>query len=377
MRRRNRRLQVLFKEAHISKKIDKKKKKKTVVKEQENRKNKKTIALAFWALGTILLILLIGKLFVFLASLDKPYTPEYQPAKNYRWNGAYSYNLIIKAQDLGLVTIDPFNKQVTVIKVPDDTQIDLPKGYGNYPASSIYDLGQAERPPVGPSLMKASFAHLFGLPVDGFVLVAENEKFKTVEEIVASLRKSPISALSLVKNIKTDLSPNEGLRILSVITSLREDKLKIVDIGQTSITESKLLPDTTRVLGVDTIHLDLFVRQRMKDPVLLNEEASVAVFNATDHPGLAQEASRILTNMGVNVINVSNTPTLKESSQVVVTSQELKEKTRVRVAQLFAPKCITQKCESSDDKVVNSRADITIVLGEDYFRRRSDKASPF
>jgi hypothetical protein len=370
-----RRLRIHFKEVSVSKKLDKKKKK-TPEDDQKLRKNKRTIALAFWALGTILLILLIGKLFVVLASLNKPFTEDFKVAKTYTWNGTYSVNVVVKADDLSLINYDPVNSLVTVIKVPDDTQISLPKGYGNYPASSIYELGEAERPPVGASLIKASFAHLFGLPVDGFILVEKSEKFHTIEEFVEQSRHSPLSVVELVSHIKTDLSPLETFKLFAAINRLRQDKIQYVDIGRTNITESKLLPDTTRVLGIDSIHLDLFVRQRLKDQSMVADEISIAIFNATDHPGLAQEAARVITNLGGNVISVNNTSKLLETSQVIA-AKNSKEKSRIRLSQMFAPQCVKGGCSSDDDKVISSRADITVVLGEDYFKRRSDKAYPF
>lgn len=259
-----------------------------------------------------------------------------------------------------MLSYDPGNKTIVILKIPDDTYFDLPKGFGSWRVGSIYGLGQEEKPPVGAELLKESLAKLLGLPIDGYISLKSSV---SIDQEVSSLHKNPASIVPFIGSIQTDLTPLETLNLLHSLSSVRSDKVTTLDIANSNLTESKLLPDQERVLGIDSISFDLFVRKYMADSTMVNEGVSVGVFNATDHPGIGADVARIVTNMGGNVIFVTNTDntlgkTIVTSSKSSLTSQ--------RLIQVFAPWC--SNCKSADERVIDSRAEVNIVLGEDYYK---------
>lgn len=345
---------------------------------QKQNKQSKQLKLALLALGFLLLLLLLAKLFSMFSSLSQPFNSSLNSAKKYTWDGKSTVNILVYSQNsasdktpndskVALVNLNPQNSSMTILHISDQIYLDLPKGYGSWKLGSIFDLGQEEKPQRGSQLLKLSVSKLVGLPIDGLI-VLNNLNESGFEEVVNNWRKYPYSRLSFLRTISTDLTPIELYKFIQSSSTVRSDKITSLSFAQSNITRSQLLPDSSRVLGVDTIRLDSFIRDNISDPTISEEDITVSIFNATTHPGLAQEASRVLTNLGINVIILSNTEKILDKSIAVYKEENLKNSvTFQKSAQFFAPDCLKEVCLSDDQKALSSRAQITILLGEDYY----------
>lgn len=339
---------------------------------QSAQKSRKKARSAFLALGLLFFVLSFARIIHIVTALDTPLTPGLVPEKKYVWDGHSVINVLftsIKEEkpNFSVVSFNPKEERVTIIDVPEQTYIDLPKKYGSWKLGSIYRLGQEEKNPAGAYLLELSVSKLLGLHMDGIVVLNSNQK---ASEFVESLKKNPLSRLVFLgSGYQSELTPAELTKFFWSISSARSDKIAFVDLSRSNITDSKLLPDSSRVLGVNAVKLDLFVQDKMSDPLIIEEGSSVAIFNAAGFPGLAQQASRMVTNLGGNVVLVANAGGIVEES--VVFSDQEKEGltfTKSRLTQIFAPRCQKEKCQSVDPKVASSRAQINIVLGRDYYK---------
>lgn len=338
-----------------------------------------TAKLAFYALGILFSLLILAKLLGFLTSLNKPISPDLGQ-KNHQWDGKSAISVAVTSLEdpsqVSVVSYYPKEEKTVVLNLSDQTYIDLPKGYGNWRLGSIYQLGQEESPAIGGQLLKMSLSKLLGLPIEGVILT---KGIKDQPEDLVKDKKNPISLFMFISNIKTDLTPLEVFRFSKALADVRADKVISLDLESSDITESKLLADSSRVLGVDTIKLDLFVREKMSDSSLLEEGYPVAIYNATEYQGIAQEASRVVTNLGGNVVMITNTDSFQEKSSVVLVCNSdlcpdkgdkdrfLDSATYKKLVASFAANCTKKRCETQDPKVLASRAQINIILGKDFF----------
>lgn len=316
-------------------------------------------------MAILLSAILLGKVVSFIHSLGEPMSKDILDVKQYTWNTKSSINIAVKSSGVSVLNYDPVNKKIVILRIPNDTYFELPKGFGSWPVGSIYELGQEENPPVGSELLKESLAKLLGLPIDGFMTFKDPHTPK-LDELISSWHTNPLRMIASLRNIDTDLTPLEALSLMHALSQVRSDQITWLDISQSDLTDSKLLPDSTRVLGVDSVQLDLFVRNNMADTTISQEGIPVGIFNATDHAGLGENANREITNMGGDVIFVTNTDTMLQKS--IVTSTNTSTLSYKRLAQIFAPDCLKKKCQTSDDRVKNSRAQINVVLGEDFYQ---------
>ncbi len=295
-------------------------------------------------------------------------------SKNYTWDGRSTLNLVIKSDNIYVASFNPEDSSFTLLKVPDETYAEVPLGFGRWPVRSVYDLGQAENPPIGARLLKDTTGTLFGVPVDGFITASGD-----FEAVAENARKNPLSIIGAIRDSKSDLNILELIRFWWGVRGVRFDRFKSADLGGSNLTEWVLLPDGSRGLEPDRPKLDQYIQSRFEDFKLKEEGLSVGILNATDHPGLADRAARAIGNIGGRVIFTGNSLDRFEKSLVLGKTGY----TQTRLSQVFAPACIggsvlpfglfkSGGC-SKVDSLGSSRADVTVILGEDYFLRYSKK----
>jgi hypothetical protein len=344
-----------------------------VKEDQSVKKSLKSVKPALLALGVLLLLVFLGRIASFLFSLNQPYTPGLADFKSYPWDTKSSYNLLYAVQneqkklsEISFINLQPRQKEVTILHISDLVYVDVPRGYGEWTIGSIFPLGQ-EDGGRGTTLLRLAVSRLVGLPLDGIVINQGGQS--SAEELISSLRKNQLAVLGLAGNIKSNVTTWELLTLSKFLSSVRTDKVISLDLAKSTITESKLLPDSSRVLGIDNIQLDSFIRNNLADAAFTDENVTIAIFNATSHPGLAQSASRMVTNMGGTVVFIGNTETYQAKTVVLDISDDPSslEITKKRLIEIFAPWCQKEVCTSSDPKVTSARSQLVIVLGEDFY----------
>lgn len=312
--------------------------------QSKKRKNKKT-KLALAILGLIILLVIFAQLARLSKTLFSPWNLTSQ--RNFTWDGKFNINLVVKSSQISLVSYNPKEQKIIIIKIPDETYLDVPRGFGKWQLRAVYDLGQSQ-------LLKNTLTGFFGLPADGFVETNQLRDF---------LQKNPFSFLSLLPSLKTDLTLWELLRLKMSLSKVRFDKISELDLLKSGVLDRASLSDGSQVFIADFVKMDSILSD-LADPNLVSEQKSVAIFNATDHPQLAQKANRLISNLGGHVIIVSNS---KVRLKTTVTYGE-KSATLTRLQQIFGAEGRINPQQLEDFE--SSRAQINLFLGEDYFNLR-------
>lgn len=345
-----------------------------------NKQTSQNLKLALFALAVLGLLLFLGKTFQFFTEFQKPFYSLNTKPREFSWDGKSGLNLIIAKtkKDPDGNNLDSFNfvslnneeGKITIIKLSDEIQLDVPRNFGFWKLGSVYKLGQENKPPMGEDLLKMSVSRMLALPVDGIIEVTSDSTLD-IAGLISMWKGNLLTGFNFLTNIKTDLSLKESMDFIVKASKIRSDKITSLDLFRSTITQSKLLPDSSRVLGVDGVKLDTFTKQNLIDQVISNEDLTVSIYNGTDHPGLTSEAVRLINNLGARVTITSNASEKFVKNGVYVNPEEgseaEKSQTYKRLAEIFAPVCLKEKCHTSDSEVLNSRAAIIIVLGEEYF----------
>ena len=328
---------------------------------QTHIKKKKKNKLALLVFAVILVSLLVGNLLRFISSLSQPLYSIFEQ-KPYSWNGRSNFNLVYKeGENISLIVINPLEKKVLNLNIPPNTFIEVPGGFGRWEVRSIFDLERGDSKKEA-KLLKDSLSNFFGLPIDGFL---QSEGGISSVDFFLILNKNPFSALSLFNKCKTDLTLIELLRLYALIFQIRSDKFESTDLLIAELLVNSKLADDTKVYFAGE-KLDLFVLEKLSDPNIRNEQKTVAVLNGTDYPGLAQKISRIISNMGGNVVISDNADFKIKYTQVLGARSETLE----RFKQIFTSKYAKMEMQSAAwvDRFA-SRAQIILVLGEDMASR--------
>lgn len=297
---------------------------------QSKIKKQKRNKLAYIAFALVLALLTLSWSIQFTKSLIG--------SKSHNWTGEFNINLLVLTPQVSLFSYNPKEGKITLVNIPDETFLDVPDGFGQWQVRSVYGLG-------GSRLLALTMTSFFGIPVDGFLDISALSAEQSAMEF--------ISGINLLSGLKTDLTPLELIRLKLGTRAVRFDKIAKVDLSSLGVLDKDNLPDGTPIFRADPARLDS-VLAHFADPVILAEGKSVAVFNATDKPLLAQKGARLITNLGGNVIITSNAQMRLEKT--VVTGEE--SKTLERLRQIFGR-------ETGEAPAV-SRAQINVFLGEDF-----------
>lgn len=334
------------------------------------------LTLGVAALCFLVAIILLGKLFGFLEGLNPQALKNTQPKLN-NWDGESDLNLVIKMDTTYLLSYQPVGKELTIIKFPADIYMDVPFNFGKWSMRSIYDLGQAEKPPMGPQLLRDSINTSFDILVDGYLILGDSTR--SLPDLINSERGSILPGIDILSKAKTDLNLMEFFKIWWAIKDVRSDKIEIIDLEKSNLTQWLLLPDGSRVIALDEVKLDQLEVDRFATDKIKKEGLSIGIYNATDFPGLAEKAARILTNMGGKVIFTSNASE-KVDKSTILAKNSYTQRYFSKMLNLYCPQSATtnlwQKIPligsgksggCSAESLDISRADITIILGADSF----------
>lgn len=333
---------------------------------QSKNKTRKRTRLALIFLGLILLLIILGNLVKFYQTLFSPWKLSSQTNRNYIWEGEFNLNLVLISSSISVFTYNPQDKKIVILEIPSETYVEVPGGFGKWQLRAVYGLGQQEG--RGGILLKNTLSNFLGLPFDGFLELRGPVREKKASEILNILRSNHLGSFELLKYLQTDLTLFELLRFKLALAQVRFDKIESRNLLDTRVLDKSKLADGTEIFLTDPVKLDSILLEFI-DPKLVSEGKSIAIFNATSHPQLAQKAARIITNLGGNVIITGNYS--RNLKKTVLFGEQ--SKTLKKLLQVFVLDCPNKKnCDKIDSEKEDqsSRAQINLFLGEDYNLRQ-------
>lgn len=344
------------------------------------KRNYKT-KLALLVLGIILVLILIGKAIGTINHLNEPISQGNTVSRFHLWDRKSNLNLIVIGKDIAVVSFNPQDKTIAVVNIPDSLYLNVPGGFGSWQIASVYNLGQAEKQRIGGKLLKSSVTSLLGVSIDGYIVFEGSFKDQNVHDLVEMLKGSKFSFLKVLGDIQTDLTLREFFDLSQGMSFVRFDKVENVDLVKLNLLGKSKLPDGTSVFISDPDRIDS-ISSHFTENLISDSKVSVAVYNGTEIQGLAQKVSRMISNLGGNVI-ISTTSKEKFSKSMIVVKDSKSSEVVERLGEIFTSDCSNSlkcdiilceigknynpndRCNIKDAVILESRAQISVVLGED------------
>jgi len=158
-------------------------------------------------------------------------------------------------------------------------------------------------------------------------------------------------------------------------SSLKKSTMKLLQRSIKKINKSNFINKDLEYLLYKTIftsnrkfkieNQEIYNTDLFKDTKIKNEFFSVEILNATEHDGLAQRLSVMLNNVGFRTIRISDYLGKSGVSKIIY-SDESRNSFSVNTLKLIIG-CDFEKSKDSN------RADISIILGEDYWKKMLTK----
>lgn len=299
------------------------------------------------------------------------------------WGGVLTLRLFASSKLLGrgrvtivsatypisVFSFEPYGP-LTVVSIPEETYIEVTRGFGSLRIGAVWKLGEQEK--LGGELLKETTQEFLGVPVDGWIGIADSKlKIANSKEEILILKErltswkiltKPREIVKFWQSVKTNLTIFDLVRVWWQVKTTRFDKVQFLDLGQTTALSSLILADGTPAKSADQALLDAATQGLFKDTKLAKEHILIEVLNGTDKQGLANQISRLITDLGGSVVSVSNSPQRLDECQIRGEAEVLKSFTGQRLGQVF-------KCRAFPTKPQDSRADLQIIIGADYWHK--------
>ncbi len=247
------------------------------------------------------------------------------------------FNLVVIDESLTLLSLDQEKNTLLLIKMPANLYLPVTYGKGQIRAGALwqFDLIQKQK----GELLKTTLREFLGVPIDDWVKVSLSSQ-------------EPVWK-------KLPFLPLRFGRLRFQIGKVREDKIEIIDLSQTDLVKKANLVDGSEIWLADSLALDGFLKEKFYERKILEENLTITVLNATEKPGLATKAGRIIEQIGGRVVRLGEY-SAKTTNCLLFFKKELSQSYTVeRLRKLF-------NCEISHQEVEESRADVTLIVGTDY-----------
>lgn len=294
----------------------------------------------------------------FLVVLALLFIKGWQVVNSSLWDGRSRLNFVLASKEVVLASFDPYEQELLLLVIPEGTQLEVVHGYGKYRVDAVGRLGGQEKI---SGLLAGSLQENFGVVVDGWISTFSQE-WKTSDR--KSLLRNVLQE-RIFDSRTTNFSRWDLVRLWWSVKNLRFDRLKTIDLAKTNILKQEQLADKTRVYVIEASSLDVYLSRLFFDTTLRKEKLSIEILNATNKPGLAERASRIVGNIGGEVVWVGNYETQSEKCKVQSAKEKKDSYTVRKLMKVFA--CLWE------EKGEEGRGDISLLLGEDYWQKLDQK----
>lgn len=204
------------------------------------------------------------------------------------------------------------------------------------------------------------------------ILVALKDKILTLGTLGNPLKMSQLLG-DFGDHVQTNLTVDEMMRLYEIGQTI--DSSKIASVGLADPPNDYVVTDNIGGQSVvvpkagvyDYKAIQNFIRNKLKDGYLADENATVMVLNGTYTPGLAGRTSEELESYGYNLSPVADAPTKGYQQTVIVDLRNGEKKyTKRYLEQRFGTTAVPNLPDST---ITPGMADFVIILGENEVSR--------
>ena len=280
------------------------------------------------------------------------------------------------------------SKDVKIISIPIDLMVSVAQGRGDYQFKKVYALGAVGDDKQNILLLRDTFEKEFALPVDRYVVYDDQLlELLTTEPKIDLQTEAPLNQQiesifaaktwgyfrgfpgvwrifsfkkPLVEVIQTNLKTTEYLQILSILVDLNEEHVFHYNVPQEAMITVK--EDGQDLIRIQEIPWDYYAKTNLYDHDVRQERYKINIYNGTKTPQIAAKASRTISNIGMEVIDLGNDVEL-QTTKILVDTKYQKSATLMKLKEIFGA-----EVEIVDINPVE-RVEFKIIIGNDWKKR--------
>src|SRR3989338_6257569 len=227
-----------------------------------------------------------------------------------------------------VTTYNPENQEVYFIKLDPKTTVNLAYGRGLNSLANAFQEKNID-------ILLQTISDTFAIPIDGYFQLAQTDFSK---ENLLGLKKNItgvgnfwkiIHFGEFGKKVKTNYNALSLFSIYREIWSIRADKFYYKELSQ-----AYYLPEDQNGVTLTFFNkeqIDSLIDKLFNDPSIEKEAAKVEIKNGTGKSGLATRSSRLISNIGVEVVAIDNAE-LDNIQKTIIINYNQKNYTAGRIA---------------------------------------------
>ncbi|MBL7158890.1 LCP family protein [Candidatus Microgenomates bacterium] len=330
-----------------------------IKKKRAKKKKEGSLKRWFFVLGAICLFFILGKLI-------------FSYRKRIWKNGRL--NFVLASKPVLFFSLSPEEKSLTIVKIPQETYVEVTRGFGAYKIESVYPLGELEK--KGGELLIETTQEFLGIPVEAYArfynfqfpisnFQLNKEGFIQAKRKIASwgVLLRPRKVLQFLKeDLETNLSYWDIVKIWLAFKKVNIGKISFIDLGEQRVFSKFSLADGGEGKKGDPLLVDDVLQEFFFEPEIRKEEILIEVLNGTDYSGLAHNAARIISNIGGKVVRAGDNEEKVKKCQLKAEKQMLKSFTFLKIKKIFDCQVLEEEGQ-----------DLIMIVGDDYQRKLFSK----
>jgi hypothetical protein len=270
-------------------------------------------------------------------------------------------SLVVATKPIRIIFIDTESKKISITSLPEKVIIKGSGGYGQYPAISLWKLGEIDK--KSGKLLSQSLEDVIGLPIPYFIGKPDPET-SGATDAVKSIR-SLFSYSLLIPSIRFSYKLNIPFKILlSTIWYIQTtpiDDFSDFDFNDVVSNHQVVLSDNSIGLVLGPQSADSKIDREYELTKISNEALKAVVINNSPVMGVGQQMARVLSHVGVRVVAVENDK--KTTSKCLISGNKTVLKSDTVKILIHAFNCEVKNSET------DGLGDFIIYSGELYAKR--------
>jgi hypothetical protein len=297
------------------------------------------------------LLLSIGAIFAMLATIIGALV-VILGIRHSEWDGKSRFTTVTTDPAV-LISYNPKDNQLTTIPLA-GVKVKLIGGYGEYATDKIYAFDRQEG--RGGFVFVKSLENFLGVPIMSYISIGNS--LNEQENVGGTL---PLLVKMATGKLTSGMGWWDKLRWVWLVGGITPSDTKRVDLANLGVVRAETEADGHVSLTLDQGRWDRWVQGNLFENIIEGEHISVAVVNATDHTGLGNQTARVIENVGADVVRVRSESGAIEECTVGGKIELVDSQTVKFIKKVFG-------CGWKELDTGSERADIVVLIGEDYWR---------
>lgn len=260
--------------------------------------------------------------------------------------GRFNFVVFTNQGDVGFVSLDSVEKNISFVEFPKELAIDS-RSVGEYRIDRLEKLASYEE--ESGLFVKRKIQGFLRVPVSGYIYAKKDAKIKEV------VRQAVFWKLLKRGEVVSDLSIFD-LGLIAV----RSRSYVEFNEGEKKLVKEGILVKKGDGYGYNRKRLSEFVGERYFDWLVGEEDVTVAVVDESGLPGLGEDVSDFVQNLGAKVVLVREEESERKESFLRVKNKKLKGSETIKAMNEFLG---VGRVEVG--KTESFRSEVVLFLGSD------------